>query len=163
MKLDECTIRIEKETQAHYERLSRIVSNDELKRLFSLIASAKAEYITKLTTLQESRAGAAASDTLSMLPDGICHYRPRIDPWRLAESLKDDADAYRHLELEERGMIEFFDRLEDQTDDETLKQLCRAQAANEREHLEMLERIYFFVEEPRTYLAWAEFSNLKSL
>lgn len=163
MRLDECTIRIEKETQAHYERLSRIVTNEELKRLFSLIASAKVEYITKLTTLQENLVGSAASDTLLPLPEGLCHYRPGIDPWRLTESLKDDADAYRHLEQEEQGMIAFFDRLEDQTDDEVLKKLCRVQAAKEREHLEMLERIYFFVEEPRTYLEWAEFSNLKRL
>ena len=64
---------------------------------------------------------------------------------------------------EEEDTIEFFDQLGDQTESDQLKRICRQQAAREREHLTMLENIYFFVEEPRTYLEWGEFSNLKSL
>jgi rubrerythrin len=53
--------------------------------------------------------------------------------------------------------------LSEQAENEQLKKVCHLQAEKEREHLEMLEKIYFFVEEPRTYLEWGEFSNLKSL
>jgi hypothetical protein len=34
-------------------------------------------------------------------------------------------------------------------------------AEEERHHLEVMENIYDFVESPRTYLAWGEFSNLR--
>ncbi len=36
-------------------------------------------------------------------------------------------------------------------------------AEDEKEHLSIVENIYEFVEKPRTFLAWGEFSNLKEL
>jgi rubrerythrin len=36
-------------------------------------------------------------------------------------------------------------------------------AAEERRHLNMVENIYDFVEAPRSFLAWGEFSNLREL
>lgn len=159
MKLNECAIKMERETQSHYERLSNMVSNDELKRLFSLIASVKLEHINRLTALEEKSDETGKVD----VDESLCSYSPYIGPWRLAEALKDDADGYRHLEQEEKSMIEFFEELGSRTEDDEVKKICRIQADKEREHLETLERIYSFVEEPRTYLEWGEFSNLKSL
>ena len=36
-------------------------------------------------------------------------------------------------------------------------------AEEERRHLNVVEHIYDFVEAPRTFLAWREFSNLQEL
>ena len=36
-------------------------------------------------------------------------------------------------------------------------------ANDEKRHLERIEEIYDFVETPRCYLEWGEFSNLRSL
>jgi hypothetical protein len=35
-------------------------------------------------------------------------------------------------------------------------------AEEEKKHLNIIENIYSFVESPRTYLAWGEFSNLEA-
>lgn len=159
MKLNECAMKMERETQSHYERLSNMVGNDELKRLFSLIASVKLEHINHLTALEGNSDEAGTMD----VDESLCSYSPHIGPLRLAEALKGDADGYRHLEQEVKSMIEFFEDLGSRSEDDEVKRSCRLQADKEREHLETLERIYSFVEEPRTYLEWGEFSNLKSL
>jgi rubrerythrin len=162
MSILECTIKMKKETRAHYERLAESVADGELKRLFSLLAAGEDEYIDKLVVLKDEMNKSNVQD-FSGLDESVCVYTPHIDPRHLAESLRNDPDAYRHVVQEEEETIDFFDHLSDQTESEQLKRICRLQADKEREHLAMLESIYFFVEEPRTYLEWGEFSNLKSL
>lgn len=162
MNILECTIKMKQETRAHYERLSEAVEEKELKRLFSLLASAEDEHIEKLKALNDTMDAADTSD-LSPLDESVCVFSPHIDPRHLAEALRNDPDAYRHVVQEEEETIEFFDQLKSQAESDQMKKICQALADKEREHLTMLENIYFFVEEPRTYLEWGEFSNIKGL
>ncbi len=162
MNILECTIKMKKETRTHYERLAESVTDAELKRLFTLLAAAENEHIEKLVALKDDM-NSLDTESFKELDENVCVYSPHIDPRHLAESLKNDPDAYRHVVREEEETIEFFEQLSDQAASEQLKRICHLLADKEREHLEMLENIYFFVEEPRTYLEWGEFSNLKSL
>lgn len=162
MNILECTIKMKQETRAHYEQLAEVATDKELKRLFSLMAAAEDEHIGKLIMLKDDMDKFKTLD-VNRLEESVCVYSPHIDPRHLAEALRHDPDAYRHVVQEEEETIEFFDHLSDEAESEQLKRICRLQAAKEREHLTMLENIYFFVEEPRTYLEWGEFSNLKSL
>lgn len=162
MNILECTIKMKQETRAHYERLSEAVTEKEMKRLFSLLAAAEDEHIEKLSALNDAM-NKSDTSTLNAFDESVCVFSPHIDPRHLAEALSNDPDAYRHVVREEEETIEFFDQLKNQADSEQMKRVCRVLAAKEREHLTMLENIYFFVEEPRTYLEWGEFSNLKSL
>jgi rubrerythrin len=158
----ECTIKMKQETQAHYERLAETISDRELKQLFSLLAAAEHEHVDKLFALKNNMGKMRMPDH-DRIAESVCVYSPHIDPRHLAEALSHDPDAYRHVVKEEEDTIEFFDQLGDQAESEQLKRVCRLLADKEREHLAMIEHIYFFVEEPRTYLEWGEFSNLKSL
>ncbi|MDD2735475.1 MAG: ferritin family protein [Desulfuromonadaceae bacterium] len=162
MNILESTIEMKKETQAHYERLADTVANKELKHLFSLFAAAEGEYVEKLMVLEND---VKINDTqrLNELDDTVCLYSPHVDLVTLAETMKDDPDACRLAEQEENEMIEFFDFLSNQTGSESLKKTCQMLAGREKDHLKMLEEIYFFVEQPKSYLEWGEFSNLKSL
>ena len=162
MNILECTIKMKQETRAHYARLSEAVAEKELKRLFSLLASAEDEHIEKLVALKAdmNKIGTLSFDALD---ENVCVFSPHIDPRHLAETLRNDPDAYRHVVQEEEETIEFFDQLKNQAENEQMKRVCQVLADKEREHLSMLENIYFFVEEPRTYLEWGEFSNLKGL
>lgn len=162
MNILECTIKMKEETRAHYERLSEAVTEKELKRLFSMLAAAEDEHIGKLMVLKDNM-NKIGSLTFSALDESVCVFSPHIDPRHLAESLSHDPDAYRHVVQEEEETIEFFDQLKNQAENEQMQKVCQVLAEKEREHLTMLENIYFFVEEPRTYLEWGEFSNLKGL
>ena len=160
MNILECTIKMKQETRAHYERLSGAAGGKELKSLFSLLASAEDEHIEKLRALKDTMDTTGVSASLD---ESVCVFSPHIDPHHLADALRNDPDAYRHVVHEEEETIEFFDQLKEQAENEQMKKVFQALADREREHLTMLENIYFFVEEPRTYLEWGEFSNLKSL
>lgn len=162
MNILECTIKMKQETRAHYERLSEAVTEKELKRLFSLLAAAEDEHIGKLVTLKDSMSSVGTIN-FNPLDESVCVFSPNIDPRHLAETLRNDPDAYRHVVQEEEETIEFFDNLKKQSEDEEMKKVYQVLADKEREHLTTLENIYFFVEEPRTYLEWGEFSNLKGL
>jgi rubrerythrin len=162
MNILECTIKMKQETRAHYERLSEAVTEKEMKQLFSLLASAEDEHIEKLRALSDTMNKTDAS-ALNALDESVCVFSPHIDPRHLAEALRNDPDAYRHVVQEEEETIEFFDQLSNEAEGEEMKKVCHALADKEREHLTMLENIYFFVEEPRTFLEWGEFSNLKEL
>lgn len=162
MNILECTIKMKQETRAHYERLSEAVTEKELKRLFSLLAAAEGEHIEKLVTLKDSMSSVGTIN-FNPLDESVCVFSPNIDPRHLAETLRNDPDAYRHVVQEEEQTIEFFDNLKKQSENEEMKKVYQVLADKEREHLTTLENIYFFVEEPRTYLEWGEFSNLKGL
>jgi len=162
MNILQCTIKMKQETRDHYQRLSEAVTENELKRLFSLLAAAEEEHIEKLVALSDGM-GTVDGLSLNALDESVCVFSPHIDPRHLAETLQNDPDAYRHVVHEEEEAIEFFDQLEKQAENEQMKRICQVLADKEREHLTMLENIYFFVEEPRTYLEWGEFSNLKGL
>jgi rubrerythrin len=162
MNILECTIKMKKETRAHYDQLAEVATDKEIKRLFTLLAAAEEEHIGKLLVMQSDMHKFNVQDVNS-LEESVCVFSPHIDPRHLADTLRNDPDAYRHVVHEEEETIEFFDQLSIQAESEQLKKICRMLAAKEREHLTMLENIYFFVEEPRTYLEWGEFSNLKSL
>jgi len=162
MNILECTIKMKQETRAHYVRLAGAVTDNELKRLFSLLAAAEDEHIEKLVTLKATMKKMDVS-SFNPIDESVCVFSPHIDPRHLAETLRNDPDAYRHVVQEEEETIEFFDQLKNQAENEQMKRVCQVLADKEREHLTMLENIYFFVEEPRTYLEWGEFSNLNSL
>lgn len=162
MNLLECMIKMKKETKTHYERLADVVVNKELKHLFTLFAFAEAEHVEKLTVL-ESNMQKFDMQNISGLSDSVCVRGPHVDLLKLAETMNGDPDACRYVEREEKETIDFFNMLGSQADNEQLRLVCQLLADKERDHLKMLEEIYFFVEEPRTYLEWGEFSNLKSL
>jgi rubrerythrin len=161
MNIIECIIKMRKEAQANYANLSMAVADKELKRLFSMLAAAEDEHIDKLYGINEDLKAVAAVD--NRLSESVCVYNPHINSRNLGKILRSDADAYLHVLKEEEENIEFFDRLAAGADREITRKVCLAAAEKEREHLQVIENIYAFVEEPRTYLAWGEFSNLRSL
>jgi len=161
MNIIECTIKMRKEAQANYANLSMAIADKELKRLFSMLAAAEDEHIDKLQGINEEFKLSATTD--NRFSDGVCVYNPQMNARNLKKALRNDPDAYMHVLKEEEETIEFFDRLAAESDRDVMKKVCLAAAEKEREHLQIIENIYSFVEEPRTYLEWGEFSNLRSL
>lgn len=161
MNIIECTIKMKEESRAHYERLAEAVQDKEVRRLFTLLASAEEEQLAVLNTMNKrmSLEGGEAGN----LSGDVCTFRPLLRRENLAQELRNDPDAYRHVISEERETMEFFNQLVEESQDEKMKRVCRMLADQERKHMDQVENIYSFVEDPRTYLEWGEFSNIKTL
>jgi len=161
MNIIDCTIKMRKEAQSNYANLSLAIADKEMKRLFSLLALAEDEHIDKLLAIKAE--SMIAPITEYRLTDSVCAYRTKLNPDTIGAALSDDPDAYLHVIKDEEKSIKFFDQLAVSAESETTRKVCLAIADKEREHLQVIENIYSFVEEPRSYLEWGEFSNLKNL
>jgi rubrerythrin len=161
MNIIQCVIKMKREAQSHYEKLAASVKGNELKRLFTLLAAAETEHIERLQELEESEH--KNGFFVTNLQEEVCVYSPQIAARNMTRILRHDPDAYRHVLQEEEETIEFFDQLVAEAGNEQMKHVYQAVANRERQHLQTVENIYTFVEDPRTYLEWGEFSNLRSL
>lgn len=161
MNIIECTIKMKEESRAHYERLAEAVEDKEVKRLFTLLAAAEGEQLTALNDMN-NRMALEAGDKGNLSGD-VCTFRPFLRSENLARELQSDPDAYRHVISEERETLEFYNQLAEESQDERMRRICRMLADQERKHMDQVENIYSFVEDPRTYLEWGEFSNIKTL
>lgn len=161
MNIIECTIKMKEESRDHYERLAGAVKDKEVSSLFSLLAAAEQEQLAALNDMNNRMRfeGGEAGD----LSGDVCTFRPLLRRENLAKELRDDPDAYRHVISEEHETLGFFTQLAEESQNEKMKRVCRMLADQERKHMEQVENIYSFVEDPRTYLEWCEFSNIRTL
>lgn len=161
MNIIECTIKMRREAQANYANLSMATESREMQRLFALLAAAEDEHIDKLLAL--NKVFQLSKTAEASLQESVCVYHPSIDFRNPGKILRNDPDAYMHVLQDEEENIEFFDRLVAQAKDGPMRKVCEIAADREREHLQMVENIYSFVEDPRTFLEWGEFSNMRAL
>jgi len=161
MNVFDCAIKIEEEAKQYYERLGAESSLPEMKHLFSLLAASEEEHRKTLVRLKGSLATDKAQ--LEALDGSACSFRPLLTERELLEEAKDDPDLYKFSMREEEQEIRFFEELALKTNNEATRWGLRLLADEERRHLNVVEHIYDFVETPKTFLAWGEFSNLREL
>ncbi len=161
MNILECAIKMEHEARDHYRKLEQKVSQPELKQLFALLAAAEEEHgdaILKITSSLDT-----ATVDFHALGDTSCIFKPLLDMKNLSAELADNQDAYRHIINEEKESVRFYEDMLDKTDDKQTLNIFKRLLKEEQKHLSIVEAIYYFVESPKTFLASAEFSNLKQL
>lgn len=159
MNVFDCAIKIEEETKAYYEGLEAEASEPEMKLLFSMLVASEEEHQRKLRRLRKKIDGAR----LGILSSRSCSFRPLLSQRELLEEKDRDPNLYRFAVGNEEREIRFYEELAGQAPDDTTRKGLLMLAEEERRHLRKVANIYSFVEAPKTYLAWGEFSNLKEL
>lgn len=161
MNVFDCAIKIEEEIKKYYEGLEAESLQPEMKHLFGLLAASEEEHRNNLLRLKGSMA--AAKTDLTGLDGTACSFRPLLTQRELLQVADDDPGLYRFTVREEENEIRFYEQLASVACDEATRSSLLMLAQEERRHLNMMENIYAFVEAPRSYLAWGEFSNLQEL
>jgi rubrerythrin len=159
MNMFDCAIKMETEARDHYAELAAAATTPEMKNLFTLLAGAEEEHLATLVRMKESLEPDKAR--FDALTDAACIFRPLLDQRELMAELENDPDAYQHVVKEEKESIAFYEKLVDQATDGETRRLLNLIAEEEKRHLSIVENIYAFMEEPKSYLAWGEFSNLR--
>jgi rubrerythrin len=161
MNVFDCAIKIEEEVQQYYQRLEAESILPEMKHLFSMLAASEEEHRNSLIRLK----GILAADQaqLDSLNGTVCSFRPLLTERELLEETEDDPDLYKFSMREEEQEIRFYEELAEKTSNPATRSCLLMLAQEERRHLSVVENIYDFVEAPRTFLAWGEFSNLREL
>ncbi|MBJ6725988.1 ferritin-like domain-containing protein [Geomesophilobacter sediminis] len=161
MNVFDCAIKIEDEARRFYQNMRAESASPELKNLFAILAAAEEEHLRTLQKMKEM--GANGKSDLGPVGAEACGFRPFRGTGGLKAATKNDRDFYLHAIHEEEQDIKFYEDLASRTKDEVVRQQLLMIAEQERQHLARIENIYSFVEEPRTFLASGEFSNLNDL
>jgi len=157
----DCAIKMEEEAKEYYEKIAAAASVPELKNLFSILAAAEQEHYEALSRMKRTKQPEVLD--FKGVEEAACVFKPLLAKRDLMEELKDDPDAYLHVVKEEEASIKLYEDLAAQAENDATRGILLTLADEERKHLNIVENIYYFVEAPRTYLEWREFSNLKPL
>ena len=159
MNAFDCAITMEVESRKYYEKLAAESVLPELKNLFTVLAAAEQEHYDALLVLKEK--GGQAGTRFAALQEVACLVPPLLAKRDLLAELQEDTDAYKHVLKDKTAAAKYYEEMAAQEQDERIREVLLLLAAEEQRHLNIVENIYSFVESPKNYLAWGEFSNLK--
>ncbi|QXE92473.1 ferritin-like domain-containing protein [Geomonas subterranea] len=159
MNIFDCAIKMEEDARAHYQQLAEATDDQELKNLFAILAEAEQEHHDALVQLKTGIN--SKSPKFKALQETACLLNPMLAQREQMAGLKKDPDAYQAVIRREQRSIEFYHELAAQIKDKEARKIVLSIADEERRHLSIIENIYSFVESPKNFLAWGEFSNLK--
>jgi len=156
--------RFEEDCLRFYGILGETADSTELKSLYALLLDNQEHHLADLRALRESCDDSVAESPLTERAKNLVNrFRLTMLSPDIRKALKNDRDAFDHVLLAEEEVIRLFvgmARAESRTES---REMLRRLAEEEKHHLERIEEIYDFVETPRCFLEWGEFSNLRSL
>jgi rubrerythrin len=155
--------RVEEEELRFFETAGEATTDPGLKELFAILADNQRHHLDDLERVREGIVGGDMdATTLKRTASMVNSLRQMFSPRDVVKGLN-DPDAFDRVVKAEDGMIDLLKGMAEAEPEERMRRVLELLAEKEREHLATMENIYEFVETPRTYLAWGEFSNLKSL
>ena len=164
MNVLDYAIRIEREGETLFERMARSTDDPGKKEICELLLSAEQEHIGRLLELKRhvdpSDARSSMVERAWRVSGGFSRLLDKSD---FVHGLPDDWDGFLHIVKAEEENIEMLEGMAYAEPNRNAGMLLATIAEEEREHLNRMENIYDFVESPRTYLEWGEFSNLRRL
>ena len=160
MKVLDFAMKMEADGKAYYEKLAAETDTKELRNLFTLLAEAEQTHYDALVARKEEAAYAGVESTILEQAKNIFQ---RLAEMKTEGPFRVDSDGYRHAIKAEEQSISFYEVSAEKEQNPEVRRLLQALAAEEKVHLNIVENIYDFVESPKCFLAWREFSNLKEL
>ena len=160
MKVLDFALQMEADGKAYYERLAADCNSKEFANLFNLLAAAEQTHFDALMA-RKNESGSAKVETTIL--DDARNIFERLMEMKGEGGFRFDADGYRHAIKAEEQSIGFYEDCASKAESLEVRHLLQALADEERIHLNIVENIYDFVESPKFFLAWREFSNLKEL
>ena len=154
---------MEADGRTYYEKLAAGSDSKELRHLFTLLAEAEQAHYDALLARKSERSSALVESSILDQAKNIFQRLMEMKESRGPGSLKVDTDGYRHAIRAEEQSIEFYQKAAEKEKSLEVRQLLLALATEEKLHLNIIENIYEFVESPKYFLEWQEFSNLKPL
>lgn len=161
MNVFDCAIKIEEEAKDYYMQLGSHTDNPQMRNLFAMLAASEEEHHATLMKMKQALPAEKAQ--VGELDTVVCRFRPVLTEEEFLEEMRDDPDFYLHAMREEEEEIRFYEELAKKTSDDATRACLMQLIQAERHHLSTVANIYDFVENPRSYLASGEFSNLRDL
>lgn len=147
-----------------YETLRNEAADYELKELFTLLVDGQKKH---LAALEKMKGNVKSEDADSLMMERACHltngFSRLLESHDIMHQLKNDQDAFCHIIKAEDEIIQLLEGVARTEPKADARKLIEQIVEDEKQHLSEIENIYEFVEAPRTFLEWGEFSNLHPL
>jgi hypothetical protein len=160
MKAIDYLDRFEADLLEFYANMGEFTPPDKT-RLYALLSDTRKLHLAEYNRMKASLGSAMASE----IPDSMeeCGKICRLTPMDMARMRRRDTDGYMHVMAAEELLLGRCAELAEQSRDERERELLNWFMADEMNQLREIEEIYEFMEAPQCYLAWGEFSNLRTL
>ena len=156
--------RFENDCLSFYRTLAAEATNPELMELYDLLADSRKRHLDLLGALKGTlRSEDLTSELTERAEHVINGCRMALTARDFDKEMRNDSDAFGHVVNAEDEMIKLCEGMAKAEEGEQVKSLLNWFVEDEKRHLEEIEGIYEFVEAPRCYLEWGEFSNLHPL
>ena len=159
MNVFDFALKMEEDGKAFYEKLAAETRVPELESRFFPCGSRKDERRGMIEAMRKNtppgKADAQVLEKAKNVFQGLLEKKTVLD------LLKGDPDGYRNVINIAMAGIKLYEELAGKETNPAAAKILQLLADEERKHLEIMENIYDFVESPKDFLAWGEFSNLK--
>lgn len=156
--------RFENDCLSFYNTLAAEATSPEMKGLYELLADSRKRHLDLLGPLAEAiRSEELTSELVERAGRVTNACRTALSACNFKKEMRDDRDAFGHVVRAEDEMITLCEGMARVEEGEKVKALLNWFVEDEKRHLEEIEGIYEFVEAPKYYLEWGEFSNLRPL
>jgi rubrerythrin len=161
MNVFDFAIKMEEDGRKFYEKLAAEAEDPELKTIFTLLAEEEHQHQHIFQSMKNGEDPVKADSRI--MEKAKSTFQKLLQKKYASGILRRDPDGYLHSIKTEEEYIRLYEDMAKEEKNEHVKELLLRIAEEERHHLNIMENIYDFVESPRTFLAWGEFSNLREL
>lgn len=161
MNVFDFAIKMEEDGRKFYEKLAEEANEPELKSIFTLLAAEESQHRDIFQAMKDGQDPVKA-DSKSM-ENAKSIFQKLMEKKDAYGILSKDPDCYLHSIKTEEDYIKLYEDMARKERNVHVKELLLKIAEEEKNHLNIMENIYDFMESPRTFLAWGEFSNLREL
>ena len=163
MNVLDFALQLEADGKEYYQKLADGCESKELQHLFTLLAEAEQSHYDAVLARKNELPGSEVDSRILEKAKNIFQRLMEIKESQDPGPLRVDVDGYRHaIKAEEQSIAFYLDAAEKEQSPQ-VKQLMQVLAVEEKLHLNIIENIYEFVESPKYFLQWREFSNLRGL
>jgi rubrerythrin len=159
MNVLDFALQLEADGKAYYEKLAAGSDSRELRTLFTLLAEAEQTHYQALLTRKNEISGIGGDSQIMQRAKNIFQRLMEMEESRGPVSLRVDVDGYRHAIKAEEQSIKFYLDAAEKEQSLEVRHLLQALATEEKLHLNIIENIFEFVQSPKYFLEWQEFSN----
>ncbi len=158
MDIVEYALKMEKDGEAYYRKLSEQAGNIGMKQIFDMLAEAEAEHYQTFLKLKNNQPVPPRDDTILSRIKNIFQQIHDTEDWRNFSG--EQADAYRQARDVEKRSEEFYLAKAEELSDPAQKELCRAIAEEERKHYLVMDNILQLVSHPNEWMENAEWRHM---
>lgn len=158
MNVFDVAMKMEMDGKAYYEKLASQTELPGLQTIFSRLAEDEQKHFEVFQAMKDGknlpnlREGSSLATTRNI-------FENLSAPEAAHRDVKDTLAAYRHAMDVEAKSQHFYEKAANEETDPELKEVLLKIAAEEKQHFEIMENVYHFINSPNQYLSGAEISN----